>query len=50
MKKVYIYIAALVGLLSIISCTQREEPAVALWLPNMVFALIAVFLYRIAPK
>lgn len=25
MKKVYIYIAALVGLLSIISCTQREE-------------------------
>ncbi len=26
------------------------SPAVALWLPNMVFAVIAVFLYRIAPK
>ncbi len=25
-------------------------PAVALWLPNMVFAVIAAFLYRIAPK
>ncbi len=26
------------------------SPAVALWLPNMVFAVIAIFLYRIAPK
>ncbi len=25
-------------------------PAVALWLPNLIFALIAGFLYRIAPK
>ena len=25
-------------------------PAVALWLPNIVFAVIAAFLYRIAPK
>ena len=30
--------------------TDTLPPAVALWLPNMVFALIAVFLYRIAPK
>ncbi len=26
------------------------SPGVALWLPNIVFALIAAFLYRIAPK
>ena len=26
------------------------SPAVALWLPNLVFTLIAIFLYRIAPK
>ncbi len=26
------------------------SPAVALWLPNIVFAVIAAFLYRIAPK
>ncbi len=26
------------------------SPAVALWLPNMVFAVIAGFLYKIAPK
>lgn len=25
-------------------------PAIALWLPNLVFAIIAAFLYRIAPK
>ena len=25
-------------------------PAIALWLPNVVFTVIAVFLYRIAPK
>lgn len=30
--------------------TDTLSPAVALWLPNMVFAVIAVFLYRIAPK
>ncbi len=26
------------------------SPAVALWLPNIVFAVVAAFLYRIAPK
>ncbi len=26
------------------------SPGVALWLPNIVFAVIAIFLYRIAPK
>ena len=30
--------------------TDTLPPAVALWLPNMVFALIAGFLYKIAPK
>jgi lipopolysaccharide export system permease protein len=25
-------------------------PVIALWLPNLVFAIIAGFLYRIAPK
>ena len=25
-------------------------PAIALWLPNLVFTIIAAFLYRIAPK
>ena len=30
--------------------TDTLSPAVALWLPNIVFALIAIFLYRIAPK
>ena len=30
--------------------TDTLPPAVALWLPNMVFTLIAIFLYRIAPK
>ena len=30
--------------------TGTLPPAIALWLPNMVFTLIAVFLYRIAPK
>ena len=30
--------------------TDALPPAVALWLPNIVFAVIAVFLYRIAPK
>ena len=30
--------------------TGALPPAVALWLPNVVFTLIAVFLYRIAPK
>lgn len=30
--------------------TDTLSPAVALWLPNIVFAVIAVFLYRIAPK
>ncbi len=26
------------------------HPAVAVWLPNIVFAIVAVFLYRMAPK
>ncbi len=30
--------------------TDSLPPAVALWLPNMVFAVIAVVLYRLAPK
>ena len=30
--------------------TDTLPPAVALWLPNMVFTVIAIFLYRIAPK
>ena len=30
--------------------TGALPPAVALWLPNIVFTIIAVFLYRIAPK
>ena len=30
--------------------TDTLPPAIALWLPNMVFTVIAVFLYRIAPK
>ena len=30
--------------------TDTLSPAVALWLPNLIFAVIAVFLYRIAPK
>ena len=30
--------------------TGALPPAVALWLPNVVFTIIAVFLYRIAPK
>ena len=30
--------------------TGALPPAIALWLPNMVFTLIAIFLYRIAPK
>lgn len=30
--------------------TDTLPPAVALWLPNVVFTFIAAFLYRIAPK
>ena len=30
--------------------TGTLPPAIALWLPNFVFTVIAVFLYRIAPK
>ncbi|MBQ2965649.1 MAG: LptF/LptG family permease [Bacteroidales bacterium] len=30
--------------------TDTLPPAVALWLPNVVFTIIAAFLYRIAPK
>ena len=30
--------------------TGTLPPAIALWLPNVVFTTIAVFLYRIAPK
>ena len=30
--------------------TGTLPPAIALWLPNVVFAIIAAFLYRIAPK
>ena len=30
--------------------TDTLSPAVALWLPNMVFAVIAAVLYKIAPK
>ena len=30
--------------------TDALSPAVALWLPNMVFTVIAIVLYRIAPK
>ena len=30
--------------------TDTLPPAIALWLPNVVFAIIAGFLYRIAPK
>ena len=30
--------------------TDTLPPSIALWLPNMVFAVIAAFLYKIAPK
>ena len=30
--------------------TGALPPFIALWLPNIIFALIAAFLYRIAPK
>ena len=30
--------------------TGALPPAIALWLPNLVFTFIAVFLYKIAPK
>lgn len=30
--------------------TGSLSPAFALWLPNMLYAVVAVFLYRIAPK
>ncbi len=30
--------------------TGTLPPSLALWLPNIIFAVIAVFLYRIAPK
>jgi lipopolysaccharide export system permease protein len=30
--------------------TGTLPPAIALWLPNMVFAIIAALLYRVAPK
>ena len=30
--------------------TGTLPPAIALWLPNVVFAIIAIILYRIAPK
>jgi lipopolysaccharide export LptBFGC system permease protein LptF len=26
------------------------SPAIALWLPNVLYAVVAVVLYRIAPK
>ena len=30
--------------------TDTLDPGIALWLPNMIFAIIACYLYRIAPK
>ena len=30
--------------------TDTLSPEVAMWLPNVVFAIVALFLYRIAPK
>jgi lipopolysaccharide export system permease protein len=30
--------------------TGTLPPAIALWLPNMLFAVVAVALYRMAPK
>lgn len=30
--------------------TGTLPPSIALWLPNFIFAIVAVFLYRIAPK
>ncbi len=30
--------------------TGTLPPGIALWLPNVIFAIVAVFLYRIAPK
>ena len=30
--------------------TGTLPPGIALWLPNIVFTIIAAFLYRIAPK
>lgn len=30
--------------------TETLSPFIAMWLPNIVFAIIAAFLYRIAPK
>jgi lipopolysaccharide export system permease protein len=30
--------------------TDALSPAVALWLPNIVYSVIAIVLYRIAPK
>ena len=30
--------------------TGTLPPGIALWLPNVVFAIVSIFLYRIAPK
>lgn len=30
--------------------TGTLPPSIALWLPNVIFAIVAIFLYRIAPK
>ena len=30
--------------------TDTLSPAVALWLPNIVYTIIAIILYRLAPK
>lgn len=30
--------------------TGALPPSIALWMPNMIYAIIAIFLYRIAPK
>jgi lipopolysaccharide export system permease protein len=30
--------------------TDTLPPGVALWLPNILYAIVAFFLYRIAPK
>lgn len=30
--------------------TDTLSPALALWLPNIIFGVVAIFLYRIAPK
>ena len=33
-----------------IPCSGRLEPVMAVWMPNILFVVISIFLYRLAPK